>query len=55
MDKKWLMVSWRRNDFLDGRYGELVKEFTGTYEEAANEARQYVPQFSPIGVVGVIE
>jgi hypothetical protein len=53
--KKWLIISWMYNGFIDGNYGKMLQEIEGTYEEAAQEARQYIPNFSPVGVVGVIE
>lgn len=53
--KKWMIISWRRNELMDGAYGELLSTIRGTYEEAAKEARLWVPQYSPVGVCGVIE
>lgn len=53
--RKWLIISYRFNDLMDGAYGERLAVVEGTYEEAAIEARLYVPQYSPVGVVGVIE
>ena len=53
--KTWLIISWRHNDLVDGAYGECITSVKGTYEEAAAEARAYIKDFSPVGVVGVIE
>ena len=55
MIKKWMIVSWRHNDLIDGAYGQLIDTVTGTYEEAAERAREYVHNCAPVGVVGVIE
>lgn len=55
MSKKWLIISWEHSDVLDACYGRLIDECEGTYEEAAEHARQYVLLHSPVGVVGVIE
>lgn len=52
--KKWLIISWKRNDYMDGCYGKILDEYEGTYEGAANFARIYIENFSPISVVGVI-
>ena len=53
--RKWLIISWRHNDLMDGAYGEFISSVEGTYEEACEAARHYVRNLSPIGVVGVIE
>jgi len=53
--KKWMIISWQRNDLMDGSYGELLNVIKGTYEDAAEAARWYVPARSPVGVVGEIE
>lgn len=55
MKKKWLIISWKHIDLMDGAYGKHIDDFEGTYEEAAEWARQFVDNYSPIGVVGVIE
>jgi hypothetical protein len=54
MNKDWMIISWRHNDHMDGAYGQLMEEFNGTYEEVTDRARRYVPDYSPVGVVGVI-
>jgi hypothetical protein len=53
--RRWLIISWRHNDHMDGAYGEFIVSCVGSYEDACKEARKYVADFSPIGVVGVIE
>lgn len=53
--KKWMIISWRYNGFLDGDYGKLMETIEGTYEDAAKRARDYVESYSPVGVCGVIE
>lgn len=55
MDKNWLVISWQHIDHMDGRYGRCLAEFIGNYDEAAEFARKFVPEFSPVGVVEVIE
>ncbi len=52
--KKWMIISWRHIDHMDGAYGELLATVEGTYEEAAQQARLWIPQYSPVGVCGVI-
>ena len=51
MKKNWLIISWTLNDHLDGRYGRVIEEHEGTYEEACEIARQFTPIMSPVGVV----
>jgi hypothetical protein len=53
--KKWLIVSWRHVDHLDAAYGHLLDTVEGHYMEAAAEARKYIENYAPVGVVGVIE
>ena len=53
--KKWLIISWRHDDYMDGAYGKMLDEVEGTYEQAAVAARIWVSSHSPVGVVGVIE
>lgn len=53
--KKWLIISWRHNDLMDGAYGEFITSHEGSYEDACKEARKYIDGLGPIGVVGVIE
>lgn len=53
--KRWVIVTWRHIDELDGQFGRVLDSIYGTYEEAVNEALEYVPDFSPISVLGVIE
>lgn len=53
--KKWLIISWQHVDHLDDKYGRCIDEVHGTYDEAAERAREYVHNCSPVGVVGVIE
>lgn len=55
MDKKWLIISWKHIDHLDEAYGKCIGYFNGTYDEAAEYARKFMPEHSPVGVVGVIE
>ena len=55
MTKRWLIISWKHIDHMDGAYGKCLDHFDGTYEDAAEAARKYVPDHSPVGVVGVIE
>lgn len=55
MKKKWLIISWKHDDLMDGAYGRHIDDFEGTYEDAAIYARQFVPNCSPVGVVGVID
>lgn len=55
VQKTWLIVSWQHDDLMDGAYGKLIDTFVGTYDEAADRARQYVSNCAPVGVVGVIE
>lgn len=50
--KKWLIISWKHVDHLDGAYGKLIDTFKGTYEEACSHARAYVPEHSPVGICG---
>lgn len=53
--KKWLVISWQHDDMMDGAYGKLIDTVEGTYDEAADRARQYIGNCAPVGVVGVIE
>lgn len=53
--EKWLIISWRHNDLMDGAFGEFITSVDGNYEEACDKARGYIMNFSPIGVVKVIE
>ncbi len=53
--KKWLIISWQHDNMMDGAYGKMIDSIEGTYDEACECARQYVPSRSPVGVVGVIE
>lgn len=53
--KKWAIVSWDHVDHLDDKYGRLLAMFEGTYDEAAIEARKWLPQYKPISVCGIIE
>jgi hypothetical protein len=55
MEKNWLIISWKHDNYMDGGYGKCLDKFYGTYEAAAEYAREYVSQNSPVGVVGVIE
>lgn len=52
---KWLIVSWEHIDHLDAAYGKLLACFSGTEEEAKIEARKFVPDFSPVGIVREVE
>jgi len=54
-NKTWLIVSWQHVDHMDGAYGKCLDHFVGTYADAAEAARKYVPTYYPVGVVGAIE
>lgn len=54
-DKTWLIISYRHIDHLDAAYGKLLDTVTGSYEEAAEEARGWVANYSPVVVCGVIQ
>jgi len=51
---RWMIISWKHNDLMDGQYGECLEEISGTEEEARELAREYVPMHSPVGIVEVI-
>ena len=52
--KNWLIISWRWTDHLDAPYGRLMGKIHGSYDDAVAEARTYLPNYSPIAVVGEI-
>lgn len=54
MEKNWLIISWAHKDFMDGRYGVMIDQCYGTQEQAYQLAKTYVPDHSPIGLVGEI-
>jgi hypothetical protein len=53
--KRWLIISYKHNDLMDGAYGLCLDAYEGRYQDAAEAARKYTPEFSPVVVCGVIE
>jgi hypothetical protein len=51
----WLIISWRHIDLMDGAYGKLLTQTWATEEQAKIEARKYVPNYSPVGIVRAVE
>lgn len=51
----WLIVTWEHIDHQDAAYGKLLATFHGTEEEAQIEARNYVSQYKPVGIVREIQ
>jgi hypothetical protein len=41
----WLIISWCE------KYGRMLDTVIGTHEQARKAAMQYIPAFSPIGIV----
>lgn len=49
--KNWMVISWKHSDHLDSAYGELLANLSGTREDAEEEARRWIPRYSPVGIV----
>ena len=51
MSKYWMIISWKHEDHMNTAYGKLIYEVFGTREDAEEHAREFIPEFSPVGIV----
>lgn len=49
--QKWMIITWRHIDHEDAPYGRLLQVVIATKDFAEIAARQYVPHYSPVGIV----